>query len=256
MKDNQSKAERFWEIDCARGLAVVLMVTLHFVEDLSFFKAANFQWNINLWYFWQRSTAGLFLLLVGISLSLSYYRTRTSGEARIFNRSLKRGAGLIACGLVVTIVTKLFLKEGYVVFGILHFIGIAVILSYPLVVFRYLNLFLGVLAISFGIYLNGLRFDFPWLVWAGCIPGNFFTVDYFPLFPWIGLVLIGLFIGNTFYTDLIRKFPLKDLSKLSPIRFLSRLGKNSLIIYLVHQPLFVGVILLVKFLKAGIFRSL
>ena len=77
--------------------------------------------------------------------------------------------------------------------------------------------------------------DFPWLLWLGFVPAGDQAVDYFPLIPWFGLVLIGLFLGRVLYADNRRRLPLPDLSRLLPIKALQWLGQRSLPIYLLHQ---------------------
>jgi uncharacterized membrane protein len=82
------------------------------------------------------------------------------------------------------------------------------------------------------------------LLWLGFVPYNFYTLDYFPIFPWFGLVLIGIFLGNKFYQDGKRGFKLPDLSGSFIVDLLGTLGRNSLAIYLVHQPIIVATLFL------------
>ena len=97
------------------------------------------------------------------------------------------------------------------------------------------------MTVLIGLHLQTLRFEFPWLLWDGMIPNNLYTVDYFPIFPWFGLVLIGVWFGNTFYEDYKRKLPIPELSNII-ISIFSFLGRNSLVIYLIHQPILLAVI--------------
>lgn len=104
-------------------------------------------------------------------------------------------------GLIITLVTWIFLRGNFVVFGILHFTGISIILAYPFLKLRYRNLLIGLLFIFLGTYLKGFVFNFYWLVWLGFRPIQFYTVDYFPLLPRVGVVLMGIFFGNLLYPD-------------------------------------------------------
>jgi uncharacterized membrane protein len=72
-----------------------------------------------------------------------------------------------------------------------------------------------------------------------------YTVDYFPIFPWFGVVLFGMALGGILYKDGKRQFPFPDISKYVPVRIVSWFGKNSLTIYLAHQPIIAGTILYV-----------
>ena len=144
--------ERFWEIDFLRGLAIVLMVPLHLLVDLYFIAGHRIKLSPGLWYGWQRITATLFLLLVGVSLTLSHSKAAKTGPKvkGIFIKHLSRGAGIFGLGLLVTLVTRLFLKEGFVVFGVLHLIGVAVILSFPFLRLRFANIIFGLILIGLG----------------------------------------------------------------------------------------------------------
>ncbi|HWR64195.1 MAG TPA: heparan-alpha-glucosaminide N-acetyltransferase domain-containing protein, partial [Candidatus Thermoplasmatota archaeon] len=114
---------------------------------------------------------------------------------------------------------------------------------YPLIRFRIFPLILGIFCIIFGITLRvAVLVDFPWLLWLGFVPSGFYTLDYFPLLPWFGVVLIGIFLGNSFYQNSTRKVSLSDHSQFILSRGLCFLGRHSLIIYLLHQLLIVGVL--------------
>lgn len=239
-----SKHFRFWEIDSLRGVAIVMMVVFHFLYDLNFFAGKNLVLDAGFWLYFARITATIFLFLVGVSLTLSYAKARNAKKLSFFKYA-KRGAGIFILGMLITLVTFIFLRNGYIIFGVLHFIGIAIILAYPLIRYKYANLFLGAGFVAVGIFLRNFTFDFNWLVWLGFMPKVFYTLDYFPIFPWFGVVLIGIFFGNLFYKNYKRNFRLKDLSKSVPVKSLSFLGKHSLLIYLLHE---VVIILLLYFL--------
>jgi len=239
--------ERFFEIDFLRGLAIILMIAYHFTFDLSFFGIYPLNLSSGfLWYF-PRVIAGIFIFLVGVSLYLSYSRAELSGKYstdwEFFLKYLKRGLWIFSLGLIITLVTWIFIRQEFIIFGILHFIGLAIILMYPLLKYnqryKYLNLVIGLLFISAGFYLNSFTFNFNWLLWLGFIPQNLTTVDYFPLLPWLGVVSIGIFIGSILYKDYGRKFALPDLSNYLPIEIFSFLGRHSLVIYFIHQPVLI-----------------
>ena len=122
------------------------------------------------------------------------------------------------------------------VFGILHFIGLSIILVPPFLKRPFWSLPAGVFCIIAGNYLENFRFGFPWLLWLGFIPEQFFTVDYFPLLPWFGVFLLGVFLGNLLYPGYRRVFCLPDLSGNIPVKGMAFLGRHSLVIYLLHQP--------------------
>ena len=235
--------ERFWEIDLLRGTAVVMLIVFHFLYDLNYFDIYNISLYSGYFLIYVYFGASLFLLLVGISLSLSFTRAEkvlTKKELQL--KYLKRGLKIFGLGLLITLVSWIYLGEGFIVFGSLHCIGISIIFAYPFLHFHYQNLLLGVVFILAGVILKTLTFDFNWLIWLGFKPSQFFTVDYFPLLPWFGVVLIGIFLGNNIYPNYKRIYKLKDLSRLKMIRFACFLGRYSLIIYFIHLPIIFAVI--------------
>ena len=230
--------KRFWEIDFLRGIAIILMIISNFITDLAFFGIYDAP------LFWQvfaRITASLFIFLAGVSLALSY--SRVNKRSNSFMKYFFRGARIFSWGMAITLVTWLFMEEGFVVFGVLHLIGLSIILAYPLLGFRYLNLLLGTAFVAAGLYASSFLFSFPWLLWLGFVPAGFYSVDYFPLLPWFGIVLIGLFFGNLLYPGGKRKIRLPE-TKNPAINALAFLGRNSLRIYLIHQPVLIGMIYL------------
>ncbi len=233
--------KRFWEIDFLRGIAIIMMVLYHLIYNLSYFVGYNIKANSGFWLYFARTTATTFIFLVGVSLVISFSKANKSfiNEKRLFPKYLIRGLKIFSWGLIITLVTWFFLREGCVVFGILHLIGISIILAYPFLKLRYENLLIGLLCIFLGTYLKGFVFNFYWLVWLGFRPTQFYSVDYFPLLPWFGVVLIGIFFGNLLYPDYSRKFHLHDFSDFYIIKLFCFLGKHSLFIYLIHQPLII-----------------
>ncbi|MDI6643983.1 MAG: heparan-alpha-glucosaminide N-acetyltransferase [Methanobacteriaceae archaeon] len=243
---NKELKIRFWEIDSLRGLAIILMIIYHFLFDLNYFNIYNINLSTEFYWWFTRFAASIFIILVGVSLTLSYSRSlmmNSNKQKSLFIKYLKRGFKIFFYGIIITFITWIFIREDFIIFGILHFIGLAIILEYPFIKYRYLNLVLGIIFIIFGIILSYFRLNFN-LVWIGIVPLNLSTVDYFPILPWLGVVSIGLFLGNIFYRNYKRRFYLPDLSQNKFIQFLSLLGRNSLTIYFIHQPLLIAVLYL------------
>lgn len=251
---NKNPTQRFWEIDALRGVAIVMMVLVHLRYDLVYYGGYRTPLLVSAgWVNFARATASIFMFLVGVSLTLSFARATKvePGDRQLFAKYLKRGLTVFGWGMVITVVTWVLLREGAVYFGILHFIGLSIILAYPFLRLRLPNLLIGLILIALGTYLNGRTFTFPWLMWLGLVPERLTSVDYYPLIPWFGVVLIGVFLGNSFYPDLARKFKLPEWSGYLPIRLLSFLGRHSLLIYLVHQPIVVALLYLLDIINLG-----
>ena len=211
---------RFTEIDIARATAIAMMITFHALFQLNYFDIYNVNVENGFWWWFARVTAGTFIFVAGISLTISYSRSQ------VFRRFLLRGIKIFCWGLVITLVTWLVMRESYVIFGILHFIGVSIILGYLFVRLRLINLGIGAALIIGGVFLMRTSFSFPWLLPLGLLPEGLRTADYFPLLPWFGIFLIGICAGNTFYPGGERRFkPWPSTSSVT--RPLTFLGRNS-----------------------------
>lgn len=237
----KEKKQRFWEVDVLRGIAIIMMVSYHIYIDAYFLDL------IEIPYFSAPYIGGLFLFLVGVSLTLSYNRVKDQfTQKQLILKYVRRGLFIFSIGLLITVVTWFVIGRGFIVFGVLHCIGLSIVFAYPFLRENYLPLILGLLLVPIGLLLRFFSWDFPWLVWLGFIPKGFFTYDYFPLLPWFGVILIGISIGNLIYTDGVRQFPLPDLSSFFVFRGLGFLGKHALLIYVVHQPVILIVYVLIS----------
>ena len=231
---------RIWELDAFRGLCVLGMVAVHFVYDIVYLYGLV-QWNLpETFLFVQKWGGVLFLLLSGICITLG-------------SRSARRGTIVLAAGLLVTAVTVVmhryfsFHESIIIRFGVLHCLGICMLL-WP--VFRKLPwwglLAAGIPMVLLGLWVSGIRIDIAWLFPLGLKAEGFQSSDYFPLLPNLGFFLLGAAIGRTAYKNKASQLP--DLSGSLPIRFLAFCGRQSLPIYLLHQPILSGIFYLISIL--------
>jgi uncharacterized membrane protein len=231
-------ASRFREIDDSRGIAILMMIVFHTVFDLNFFMIVPVNVATGFWRYFAMATASLFLIVAGISLVVSHGRSaaKLSGFA-LTKKFLYRGAGIFALGLLVTLATYLYLHKGFIIFGILHLIGISVMLSVLFFRFGKYNILLGLLCIAGGFFIGNITGPF-WLLPLGIVPASFASVDYTPLIPWFGAVLVGMGVGEFLYSGGIRRFEVPHLPDriAGPLAFF---GQHSLLIYLVHQPVII-----------------
>ena len=226
--------KRIWELDAFRGICVLGMLIVHFVYDLTeLYRLVS--WQPGDTFAWVQRWGGvLFLLLSGICVTLG-------------RRSVRRGLIVFGCGLLCTAVTVGMYRLGLsgngiqIYFGVLHCLGVCMIL-WP--VFRRLPWW-ALLSLGIGIIVTGLwvfepmRVSYPWLLPLGIQPGGLITSDYFPLFPNLGFFLLGSALGKTLYRRQQSLLPrVNDRNFL--LRFLQLCGRQSLWIYLLHQPVFSG----------------
>ena len=234
--------ERYWEIDLSRGIAVVMMIVFHLVFHINYFDIAHINVASGFWRLFACLTASLFLFIVGISLTISGAHAAAILTPREFIlKYVKRGLFIMALGAGITAVTWLLVPEGVIVFGILHLIGFSVILA-PI----FLRLYWGNLLAAFVLIAaagSGIFHDGPyWLLWLGLHPADFTSLDYTPLVPWLSVILLGIFSGKVLYPGGLRRYRLKD--KNSVLRpFMECMGRHSLLIYLLHQPVILLVLL-------------
>lgn len=219
-----------------RGFAIVLMFVFHFSFDLNYFGVINIQFLEDpFWLNFRRLIVSLFLLLVGISLHLS-----TRKGIRWCSWSKRMTLLLVYAG-VVSLGSWMMFPQTYIYFGILHFIALASILGLLFTGFYWLNLLLGVFIILLDINYSNTLFNAPHLQWIGLMPQLPATEDYVPLLPWFGVVLIGMFIGKTLFDDTPMTW--LNWSSQQPVaRWLAFGGRHSIHIYMIHQPVFIGLL--------------
>ncbi len=238
MQQKRSRVrKRLWEVDAVRGLAVVFMVVSNFLFDLYFFVGLPI--SPQGWAGWlARATAGTFLLLVGVSLALRRYWRPDASFAGV----ARRGGMLVALGFVVSLATWLVAGEQLVLFGVLHCIGVSMVLAWPLVDRPRAALAVGLSLLALGPAVGRLHPDTLLLLPLGIAPEDFASVDYVPLAPWSGLVFLGMAVGSVLYRDGRRRFPLPEWSSRPAPRLLIALGRRSLLVYFAHQPVLLALI--------------
>lgn len=228
-------SSRIEAIDVARGLALLAMAVYHLGWDLEFFgymepgTTATGGWKL-----FARSIASSFLVLVGVSLFLAYNNgMRWSGYWR-------RLAMVASAALAITVATYFAMPNGFIFFGILHQIALASVLG---LVFLRLPAIL-VLAIAAAVivaphYLTSPSLDAPWWWWTGLSETRLQSNDYVPLFPWFGVVLIGVAVAKfaTASGMIAWLATLRAPRWTTPLVFI---GRHSLAFYLIHQPVLIS----------------
>lgn len=243
---------RYGLLDTLRGLCVLSMAAFHGVYDLVNILGVPMTWfHGTPGYLWQQSICWTFILLSGLCWNLS-------------RRHLFRGLLLTACGAAVTLATWLVMPSELILYGILTLLGLsALLLNLLHTLFQKLHWevpppmgFAVSLLLFFllrevpGGYLGfeGLRFfalpaelyRFPVLTLLGFPPAGFSSSDYFPLIPWFFLYLAGYFLWKL----LSRQKKVLEALQHPGLRPLSFVGRHSLLIYLLHQPVLLGIFLL------------
>ena len=222
------RQNRIWEIDALRGLCIPGMIVIHLIYDVV--NLYGFiDWPYPRWYYLFKNNYGaLFVILSGLSVTLGRHCVR-------------RGAEVFSFGMVITAVTagmyglQMAGKGILIYFGVLHCIGVCMML-WPL--FRKMPewalIFLSAAMILAGWQLRVTRFDTDALLVLGLVSRQFTSSDYFPLLPILGYFLAGAALGRRLYAE--KRSLLPGRGKGVCAGALCAMGRHSLLIYLVHQP--------------------
>jgi uncharacterized membrane protein len=227
---------RIWEIDFLRGLAIILMVGSHLLFDLGEFRGVKrflgFSTDLasSAWIMAQLFFAGLFVVLSGISSTLS-------------RNNVRRGLKLLAVSLLVTAATYVFDATSAVYFGILQCLAVSMLLygaafekAGPVACAAWGAFVIG-LGAALPVLKKMLMVRFDWLMPFGITGPTFSSFDYFPLIPWLGIFLVGAALGKFVYASKRSLLPWRLLRT-----FVNAAGRHSLVIYIVHQPIIMGVL--------------
>jgi len=243
---HMSHSVRFFEIDMLRGLAIILMIFGHILWDLDYFGIAPM--NNVVYSIIQKVVPPLFFLLVGVSLIVTAKKMENinpKNERKYYLNTISRGLKVFNLGMILTIGSLIFIPDKPVFFGVLHCIGLSIILSAIFLKFRKYNLLIALLLIFAGTIISQQYIENPtsFQLLIGLHSADIwsYTVDYFPLLPWFGICLLGIVIGDWLYSGENRRFRMPDLSKYAPVKIVQWFGKHSLTIYLLHQPIIAGV---------------
>ena len=250
-KSLSAPSVRYHLIDALRGFALVNMVAFHLMYDIFNIFSAETGWNSEpLTMIWERFICCSFIILSGVSFNFSH-------------RPFKRGMILNAFGFLITIVTVLVIPSQAVWFGILNFLGCAMMISYPLkeylenikpvvgavcslLLFAFLYGvpdgyvgFFGVEIFRLPEFLYGAKA----LAFIGFPSADFHSTDYFPIIPWIFLFIFGYFAWRVIKNCNADRFFKRR------IPFFDFIGRHTLIIYLLHQPIIMGILEIISILQ-------
>ena len=230
--ERRIKKDRIQLIDAVRGVAVVLMVFHHLFFDLvEFLNAPPWLFSNPVFNFLHYVFAGLFIFLAGMS-------------SRLSRSNIKRGIKTAAAAIAVSIVT--FIIELPILFGVLHLLAFCMLLygllgkAFERIPPKVAAVLWVVLIVVSALAVRYIALPGQWLWPLGWTYPGFFSSDYFPIFPWVFVFLLGTCAGAPVRD---RKLPERFYEMKVPV--LPQIGRQAFIVYLVHQPVLYGITMLV-----------
>ncbi len=246
------KEGRYHALDSLRGLLLINMVLYHALYDVVYILGIPLPWYTG-WpgYVWQQSICWGFIFLSGFCFRLSRHPVR-------------HGLVVLGAGVLVSVITYLAMPSEFILFGVLYLLGLAGLIQCgvwqlwswwkrrPFPAWLGLGLSAGAFLLTRNVPRGSLGFEgwellalpgwlyqWDWLAVAGLPGPGFHSSDYFPLIPWMFLYLCGYFLWRA--VGHRRRVMEKLKPGFAPLAFL---GRHSLLIYLLHQPVLMGVFLL------------
>ncbi len=226
-------------LDEVRGFAILCMVVYHFMYTLHSYFGFDVPIFFTSWFDVIRDIfAGTFIFVSGVASQYS-------------RNNMKRGILCFFIGMVITFVTAIAVPNLIVVFGILHFLGISMmIFGVWQGIFDKIPPFIGVIAcvllyiLTMRVYAGVIGFpgllelDLPSVLYKtdaffplGMHSSSFFSSDYFPIFPWI-----FVFLGGAFFGVYVKENAMPRFFYNTRFKFLATVGRYTLWIYVLHQP--------------------
>ena len=239
------KNNRYYALDTIRGFALINMILYHALWDAVNIFHADIPWfTSNGAHIWQQFICHTFILLSGFCWHF--------GKKKLKNALIVLGASVI-----ITVVTAIFMKNSIIFFGVLCLLGSSMLVMLPLdKLFKKFNPFAG-FAVCFLIFIltkqipdgyigigDSVLLNLPEEIYCNYFTSyfgfpfkGFYSADYFPLIPWLFLFACGYFLNPIFERlNLMKYF---SSFRCRPLEFL---GRHSLIIYMIHQPVVYGVL--------------
>lgn len=233
---------RFERLDALRGFAVVWMAVFHFAFDLAHFGFTRQNFYADPFWTVQRSAiVSLFLLCAGMGQAIAH-------EQRLsWPRFWRRWCQVAACALLVTAATKLMFPRSFISFGVLHGLAVMLLIARLTAGWGAWLWPLGLVAVALPQLVADPFFDTRATNWIGLVTRKPVTEDFVPVLPWLGVLWWGM-AGARWAMKHRPVWLAGALPRvLAP---LARLGRWSLSFYMLHQPVLIGLLMAMVWLRA------
>lgn len=220
---------RYQILDFTRGIAIILMFIFHLCFGLAQLGILKINFSTDgLWIGFRAIIVFLFLSLVGIGLVLA------NDKGIKLKSFIKRQLLLAVYAGLITLLSYMVRPASFVFFGILHLIFVASLLALLFIRFNTLNLILGLFTVALGLWLTIPQLDTRQFSWIGFSEMGSSSDDLAPIFPWFGLVLVGLFLGKLLIKYKNKLPLLKWNASFWLTQLISWMGRYSIHIYFIH----------------------
>lgn len=222
-------------LDYLRGFTIIAMVIFHFSFDLYNFHVVDIDIRHGVfWKYFRYTIVSSFVFIMGYSLVLTYGKELNTAKL------VKRFLTLLGLGFVITFATYFIFEHSWIYFGILHFMAFATLIGVLFVRLPWVSLLLGIfILMGYNLDFLTVRPALDYLRPLLHLPDR--TEDLVLFVPWLAPMFIGIFAGH------FKLIPSGTLfNGLKPVKVL---GQHSLLIYMAHQPILFGSMLVLHFFK-------
>nr|WP_255440535.1 heparan-alpha-glucosaminide N-acetyltransferase [Caenimonas sedimenti] len=241
-----SASARFDRIDALRGVAITWMTVYHFCFDLNHYGWLRQDFYRDPFWTWQRTAiVSLFLFCAGLGQAVAV------AQGQSWQRFWRRWAQVAACALLVTIASSFMFPHSFIYFGVLHGIALMLVIVRLTAHWGQWLWLAGALAIAAALSAPALHASWPggsflheraWN-WIGLVAHKPRTEDYVPLLPWLGVMWWGVAAGQWAFRHAPHGLQGPIPRAAAPLAWM---GRWSLSWYMLHQPLLIGFLLLVR----------
>lgn len=231
--------ERYWEVDAIRGVSLIGMVIFHLISLLVIFHMiVSFEFYASLTPYVHLGTS-IFVIISGVALILRYGRMAGKPLREYHLAIIKRGLLVFFIGLMIAVVGSIlihfFIGDGrYMYFNFLQMMGLSMILCIPFLRIGKWSIIPALFFILLGFFMGTINGP-EWMMIFGIYPTSLYPRDFFPLLPWFGVMLLGVWIGSVIYPKGVRTYKIREPKKFGSL--IATIGKYPLEIYLLHIPI-------------------
>jgi uncharacterized membrane protein len=240
---------RYIELDLLRGFAIIGMIIIHTFVILDVFEIYVQDFHNPYLRIPTETVRFIFLFVVGVSMTISFQHAKSKNQLKLFYyKQFKRASYFVGLAILISLITYYILPSKFIAFGILHLIGTSILLTVFLCGKR--KLLIVVLLITYVLSYSIKEIDYNNVL--GYILGFrnqiHSSIDYFPILRWIWIIILGILAGDLLFVESIPRYKL-NIPENIVIKAITFIGRNTLIIYILHTPIIVMILMILGFIE-------